>query len=148
MQYQIINLETGDFQVVTLEEAAQIAQLDPHDIEWAIEEHGVCETDIHQITKLPEVPEEGEERDASDGDDADSIIPLPVFVYISQEAFEARLAESPAAVIRLSWHEPIMREAVEARRDEIAAQLRGDEGELLEPSGVFHLTREEIALIR
>ena len=68
MQYQIINLETGDFQVVTLEEAAEIAQLDPHDSEWAIEDHGVCETEIYQITKLPEVPEEGEERDASDAD--------------------------------------------------------------------------------
>ena len=95
MQYQIINLETGDFQVVTLEEAAQVAQLDPHDIAWAIEEHGVCETDIHQITKVPGVPDDEEERDASDDDDAgdaDSISPLPVFVYISQEEFEAHLA--------------------------------------------------------
>ena len=82
MQYQIINLETGDFQVVTLEEAAEIAQLDPHDIAWAIEEHGVCETDIHQITKLPDVPEE--ECEAGEGGDADFKEPLPVFVYISQ----------------------------------------------------------------
>ena len=148
MEYQIINLETGDFHVVTLEEAAEIAQLDPRDIAWAIEEHGVCETDIHQITKLPEVPEEGEGRDASDDGDADFKEPLPVFVYISQEEFEARLAESPAAVIRLSWHEPIVREAVEARRDDITAQLRSDENGPVEPSGVYHLTREEIALIR
>jgi hypothetical protein len=153
MQYQIINLETGDFQVVTLEEAAEIAQLDPHDIEWAIEEHGVCETDIHQITKLPGVPDDEEERDASDDGDGDSIIALPVFVYISQAEFEAHLAQHPAAVIRLSWHEPIVREAVEADKAKIMAQLRGDEGEAVagkqpaEPSGVFHLTREEIALI-
>lgn len=148
MQYQIINLETGDFQVVTLEEAAEITRLDPRDIAWAIEEHGVSETDIHQITKVPGVPDDEEERDAGEGGDADSIIALPVFVYISQAEFEARLAESPAAVIRLSWQEPIVREAVEAHRDEIAAQLRSGEDGPMEPSGVYHLTREEIALIR
>lgn len=148
--YQIINLETGDFKTVTLEEAAGIASLDPHDIEWAIEEHGVCETDTHQITKLNDPPEEDGEgdRDASDGGDADSTLPLPVFVYISQAEFEAHLAQHPANVIRLGWDEPIVREAIEARRDEIAAKLRGHENDPLDPSGVFHLTREEIALIR
>lgn len=145
MQYQIINLETGDFQVVTLKEAAEITQLDPHDITWAIEQVGVCETDIHQITKVPGVLDDEEERDASDADFKE---PLPVFVYISQEEFEARLAEYPAAVIRLKWDEPIVREAVEGRRDEIAAQLRSEGGELAEASAVYHLTREEIALIR
>jgi hypothetical protein len=46
-----------------------------------------------------------------------------------------------------------VREAVEARRDDIAARLRSDEGEetegdeMREPSAVYHLTREEIALI-
>ena len=145
--YQIINLETGDFQVVTLEEAAEITQLDPHDIEWAIGEHGVCETETYQITKLPEVPEE--ECDACEGGDADFKEPLPVFVYISQAEFEAHLAQHPAAVIRLKWYEPIVREAVEARRDEVTAQLRGEEGEGdVEPSGIYHLTREEIALVR
>jgi hypothetical protein len=74
--------------------------------------------------------------------------PLPVFVYISQEEFEAHLAQHPASVIRLGWDEPIVREAVEARRDDIAAQLRSGEDGPMEPSGVFHLTREEIALIR
>lgn len=152
MQYQIINLETGDFQVVTLDEAAEIAQLDPHDVAWAIEEHGVCETNIHQITKLPEVPEEEcEASDASDDGDADSITPLPVFVYISQEEFEAHLAQQPAAVIRLKWDEPIVREAVEADRAKVMGRLRGDDreaGEGKEPSGIFHLTREEIALVR
>jgi hypothetical protein len=65
-----------------------------------------------------------------------------------QAEFEAHLAQQPANVIRLSWHEPIVREAVAARRDDVAAQLHSEGGELLEPSGVFHLTREEIALIR
>jgi hypothetical protein len=147
MQYHIINLETGDFQIVTLEEAAEIAQLDPHDVAWAIEEQGVCETETYQITKLAGLPEE--ECDGGEDGDADFKEPLPVFVYISQEEFEARLAESPAAVIRLKWDEPIVREAVEADRERVMRKLRGEEGGGdVEPSGVFHLTREEIALVR
>jgi hypothetical protein len=53
-------------------------------------------------------------------------------------------------VIRLGWHELIVREAVEARRDDVAKQLNPDAsgGDLSEPSAVFHLTREAIALIR
>jgi hypothetical protein len=159
--YQIINLQTGEFHAVSLEETADIAQLDPNEIAWAIEEHGVCETEIHQITKLPEPPEmaEGDASDAGDGDIEsgtsaadDHKEPLPVFVYISQEEFEAHLAESPAAVIRLGWDEPIVREAVEADLRRVATMLRGDEGEgggeVREPSAVYHLTREAIALVR
>jgi hypothetical protein len=44
-----------------------------------------------------------------------------------------------------------VREAVEADLREVAARLRGDASdgeEPVEPSGVFHLTREAIALIR
>jgi hypothetical protein len=33
---QIINLQTGEFRTVSLEEASAIAELDPHEIEWAI----------------------------------------------------------------------------------------------------------------
>jgi hypothetical protein len=75
--YQIINLQTGDFKTVSLDEAAQLVALDPHDIEWAIEEHGVCETDTFQITKLVDPPEDGHspgeqpEGDAGDGGDAE-----------------------------------------------------------------------------
>jgi hypothetical protein len=85
-------------------------------------------------------------RDQLEGDagDGDSILPLPVFVYISQEKFEAHLAQAPAAVIRLGWDEPIVRSAVEADRERIMSQLRGDEGETVEPSAVYHLTREAI----
>jgi hypothetical protein len=151
--YQIINLETGEFSAVSLEEAAAIASLDPHEIAWAIEEHGVCETNAFQITKLNDPPE-GDASDGGDGDTeseaADYKEPLPVFVYISQEEFEAHLAQHPANVIRLKWDEPIVREAVEADRERIMALLRGDqsgEGDV-EPSGVFHLTRESIALIK
>jgi hypothetical protein len=155
--YQIINLQTGEFSAVSLQEAAEIASLDPHEIAWAIEEHGVCETDTHQITKLKDPPE-GDASDEGDGDTesekgtaADHKEPLPVFVYITQEEFEAHLAQHPANVIRLGWDEPIVREAVDARRDEVAKQLRGDigeDGERVEPSAVYHLTREAIALIR
>ena len=56
--YQVINLHTGDFATLSLDEAASLSQLDPHDIEWAIEEYGVCETGNLQITKLPEPPED------------------------------------------------------------------------------------------
>ena len=153
----MIGVSLTEFSAVTLEEAAEITSLDPADIEWAIEEHGVCETAIHQITKLPEPPDENGERDASDGGeggeggDADSITPLPVFVFITQEEFEAHLAQHPANVIRLKWDEPIVREAVEADREKVTGKLRGDEGggeEPMEPSGVYHLTREAIALIQ
>ncbi len=47
-----------------------------------------------------------------------------------------------------------MREAVEADRKKVMRKLRGEAGEgdereeMREPSGVFHLTREAIALIR
>jgi hypothetical protein len=54
-------------------------------------------------------------------------------------------------VIRLGWDEPIVREAVEADLRSVATQLRGDGSdtdEVAEPSAVYHLTREAIALIR
>jgi hypothetical protein len=180
--YQIIDLQTGTFSTGTLDEAAEISSLDPHDIEWAIEEHGLCETDTFQITKLVDPPEDGHskpegevgdqpgggssddgdghspadgggdplEGDAGDGGDADSQVLTPVFVYISKEEFEAHLAEHPAAVIRLKWDEPMVRSVVEAQREKVMAQLRGDEsGEGdKESSAVYHLTREAIALIR
>jgi hypothetical protein len=47
-------------------------------------------------------------------------------------------------VIRLRWDEPIVRHPVEADKRRIMAELGGK----TEPSGVFHLTRESIALIR
>lgn len=122
------------------------------DIQWAIEEHGVCATEIHQITKLAEAPEEMAIPLTVTAMTTIPFIPLPVFVYISQEEFEARLAECPAAVIRLKWDEPIVREAVEADRAKIMARLRGDSSEpdegVREPSAVYHLTRESIALLR
>jgi hypothetical protein len=149
--YQIINLQTGDFKTVSLDEAAQLAELDPHEIEWAIEEHGVCETGTFQITKLNDPPEDGRSpTDGDDGDDGDAEnrFLTPVLVFISREEFEAHLAEHPAAVIRLRWDEPIVRHAVEAQRDAVAKQLGSVGNGPAEPSAVYHLTREAIALIR
>jgi hypothetical protein len=51
-------------------------------------------------------------------------------------------------VIRLKWDEPIVREAVEARRDAVTKQLRSGQNGPVEPSAVYHLTREAIALIQ
>jgi hypothetical protein len=145
--YQIINLRTGEFRTVGLDEAAETAQLDPHEIEWAIEEHGVCETGTFQITKLNDPLEDGQGDDGEAGDDAARFL-TPVFVFISREEFEAHLAEHPAAVIRLRWDEPIVRHAVEAQRDVVAKQLGSVGDSPAEPSAVYHLTREAIALIR
>jgi hypothetical protein len=55
--YQVINLQTGDFAALSLDEVAEVTSLDPREIEWAIEEYGVCEVGSLQITKLPEPPE-------------------------------------------------------------------------------------------
>jgi len=49
--YRIIDLNTSAFDVLPLDEAARLALLDPEVVEWAIEQHGVCETDCHQITE-------------------------------------------------------------------------------------------------
>jgi hypothetical protein len=68
--YQIIDLQTGTFSTGTLDEAAEISSLDPHDIEWAIEEHGLCETDTFQITKLNDPPEDGHSEPEGDGGEA------------------------------------------------------------------------------
>jgi hypothetical protein len=144
--YQLINLQTGEFHTVSLDQAAQLASLDPHDIQWAIEEYGACETDTFQITKLND-PADGDGSDAGDGENEtiheDKFL-TPVFVFMSRQEFEAHLAELPAAVIRLQWDQPIVRNAVEADRERVMAELCGD----AEPSDVFHLTRESIALIR
>jgi hypothetical protein len=37
----------------TLEDTATFFQLNAEEIEWAIEEHGVCETDVHRVEAIP-----------------------------------------------------------------------------------------------
>lgn len=176
--YQIINLQTGGFSTGTLSEAAEISSLDPHEIEWAIEEHGVCETDTFQITKLIDPPEDGHSErdgeagdphsptdgdpseaddgggdplngDAGDGGDDTSVILIPVRIFDTQAEFDAWLLENPADVIRVPWDEPIARDAVERQREAVAKLLgAGGNGEASKPSAVYHLTREMIALIK
>jgi hypothetical protein len=97
MHYQIINLETGEFEVVTLEQAAEIAALDPADIEWAIESMASARPKFIRSRSFLNRPKKMGNVNAGDGD---SIIALPDFVYISQDELEAHLAQSPAAVIR------------------------------------------------
>ena len=102
------------------------------------EEHGFCETDTFQIRIDPI------DGDASEGGDGENKFPHALFVFISQEEFEAHLAEQPAAVIRLQWDQPVVRSAVEADKARIMAELESK----AEPSSVFHLTCESIARIR
>jgi hypothetical protein len=78
--YRIADLTTGAFDIVSLDEAANIAMLDPKVIEWAIEEHGVCETDCHRITAYDFLEDNG----------GVALHPLPALP--SPEEFEARLA--------------------------------------------------------
>lgn len=43
--FRLTNVSTGETRTVSLAEAAEAARLSPQDIEWAIEEEGVCSTD-------------------------------------------------------------------------------------------------------
>lgn len=53
-QYRLIDLRSQSLTIVTLEQAAELAELDAAEILWAIEEDGVCETDLHVIAALDE----------------------------------------------------------------------------------------------
>lgn len=45
---QVTNKQTGVVVVMPIEQAAEVMQLEVVDIEWAIEEAGICETDTHE----------------------------------------------------------------------------------------------------
>ena len=47
--YLVKDLRDGSEVVVSLEDAARITILDEAEIEWAIEEYGICETERHFI---------------------------------------------------------------------------------------------------
>ena len=51
-KYLVVNIKTLDSVVVDLDEAARITQLDPDEIEWAIEQVGRCDTE--KCAVLPE----------------------------------------------------------------------------------------------
>jgi hypothetical protein len=50
--YEIRNKNTESAHVGSLADATRITQLDAGDVEWAIEEYGVCETDEHTIIEV------------------------------------------------------------------------------------------------
>ena len=50
--YEIRNKATKAVQVGSLADATRITQLGEGDVEWAIEEYGVCETDEHTIIEV------------------------------------------------------------------------------------------------
>jgi D-arabinose 1-dehydrogenase-like Zn-dependent alcohol dehydrogenase len=50
--YFVTHLADKSTQVVTLEAAAEISELNDVDILWAIEEFGICETDTHVIVSV------------------------------------------------------------------------------------------------
>lgn len=55
-RYRLIDLRTVEIVIVTLEQAAELAELDADEIVWAIEAEGICETELHVIAALDEVP--------------------------------------------------------------------------------------------
>lgn len=53
-QYRLIDLRTVEIVIVTLERAAELAEIDADEILWAIEAAGICETDLHVIAAVDE----------------------------------------------------------------------------------------------
>ena len=72
-KYLVINTKTKRSVTVDLEEAARISRLDPDDIEWALENEGLCQTERYTITEtiVPESPHKcfllDDERDQTSG---------------------------------------------------------------------------------
>lgn len=54
MHYRLIDLRTQALIMVTLEHAAELAEIDADEILWAIEAEGICETDLHVIAGVDE----------------------------------------------------------------------------------------------
>jgi D-arabinose 1-dehydrogenase-like Zn-dependent alcohol dehydrogenase len=53
-RYRLIDLRTVEIVIVTLERAAELAEIDADEILWAIEAEGICETDLHVIAAIDE----------------------------------------------------------------------------------------------
>jgi hypothetical protein len=51
-KYLVVNVNTRESTLTTLKKAARMTELDPEEIEWAIEEVGSCDTEEWSI--LPE----------------------------------------------------------------------------------------------
>lgn len=50
--YQMVNISTFETSLVSLDEAVTVMELDPDEIEWALEEFGRCDGELY--TLLPE----------------------------------------------------------------------------------------------
>ena len=59
--FLVTDLVTRKSLIVTLEEASRIAELDPDEILWALEEEGICETDRFVVADYVE-PARSEQR--------------------------------------------------------------------------------------
>ena len=53
-QYRLIDLRSQALTIVTLEQAAELAEINADEILWAIEVEGICETDLHVIAAMDE----------------------------------------------------------------------------------------------
>jgi len=52
--YRLIDLRSQALTIVTLDQAAELAELNADEILWAIEAEGICETDLHVIAAVDE----------------------------------------------------------------------------------------------
>lgn len=52
--YRVEDLVSGECRSLTLDEAEALLVVDAHEIEWAIEEYGICETDDYAVTEYPD----------------------------------------------------------------------------------------------
>ena len=50
--YLVSDIWNRTSEVVDLATAAKIARLEPHELEYVLDEEGVCETDNHTITDI------------------------------------------------------------------------------------------------
>lgn len=53
-EYRLIDLRSQALTIVTLEQAAELAEIDADEILWSIEAEGICETDLHVIAAVDE----------------------------------------------------------------------------------------------
>ncbi len=51
--YRVETLSNGECATMTIDEAEALLVVDAHEIEWAIEEFGICETDDYAVTEYP-----------------------------------------------------------------------------------------------
>ena len=53
-RYRIIDLRTQALTIITLEQAAELAEVAADELAWAVEFEGICETDLHVIAAVDE----------------------------------------------------------------------------------------------